>query len=62
MNNYMILGKVLKCHTLKPHLSNPFTFREMRKKTRFVNWKKIFVMQRNKVPTVSYRRSASQKP
>lgn len=49
MNNYMILGRVLKCHVLKSHQPNPFTFRDMRKKTRFVNWRKIFTMQHNKV-------------
>jgi RNA recognition motif-containing protein len=43
MNNYMILGRILKCHTLKNHQVNPFTFKDMRRKTKFVNWKRIFV-------------------
>lgn len=49
MHNYMILGRVLCCHTLKPNQPNPFVHRSMRTKTKFVNWKRIFIMQRNKV-------------
>lgn len=49
MNNYMILGRVLRCHVLKPHQINPFTFRGMRNKAKFINWKKIFIQRHNKV-------------
>ena len=51
MNNYMILGKFLKCHTLEAGKPNPFAHRNMLDKTKFINWKQIFVLQKNKPKT-----------
>lgn len=51
MNNYMILGKFLKCHTLEEGKPNPFTHRQMTERTKFINWKQIFILQKNKVKT-----------
>lgn len=49
MNDYLLLGRILTCHTLQNHKTNPFSFKTMRHKTKFINFKKIFIARRNKV-------------
>ena len=50
MNGYMLMGKVLVSNAFKPNQKNPFTF-STSKQFKFVNWKRIFMHQKNKVKT-----------
>ena len=50
MNGYLIGGKVLTCHTLQPNVKNPFTHSSA-KKYKFINWKRIYLKNKNKQKT-----------
>lgn len=50
MNGYMLMGKVLVSNVLAPNKKNPFTFATS-KDFSFINWKRIFMGQKNKVKT-----------
>jgi len=51
MNGYMLMGKILVANTLPTNQKNPFTF-STSKQFKFVNWKRIFMKEKNKVKTV----------
>ena len=51
MSNYLILGKFLVCHALEEGRVNPFRHRHMLEKTKYINWKRIFVLQKNRERT-----------
>lgn len=46
----MLMGKVLVANVLQTHHKNPFTF-STSKQFKFVNWKRIFMHQKNRVKT-----------
>lgn len=48
MNGYLLLGKVLTSHVLSANLKNPFSYASS-KQYKFINWKRIFIRQKNKV-------------
>lgn len=48
MNGYLLLGKVLTAHVLSTNLKNPFSYPSS-KQYKFINWKRIFIRQKNKV-------------
>lgn len=50
MNGYMLLGKVLVSNVLKPNQKNPFSFGTS-KEFKFINWKRLFMLQTNKTKT-----------
>lgn len=50
MNGYLLLGKVLRSHTLPPTERNPFTYSSAHA-YKFINWKKLFIEGKNKPKT-----------
>jgi len=50
MNGYMLMGKVLVANVLNNGQKNPFGF-STSKHFKFINWKRIFLKERNKVRT-----------
>jgi len=48
MNGYLLLGKVLTSQVLSSNLKNPFSYPSS-KQYKFINWKRIFIRQKNKV-------------
>lgn len=48
MNGYLLLGKVLVAHTLSHNLKNPFSYPSS-KTYKFINWKRLFIKQKNRV-------------
>ncbi len=48
MNNYLLLGKVLTAHSLSLNLKNPFSYPSS-KTYKFINWKRLFIKNKNKV-------------
>ena len=48
MNNYLLMGKVLTAHVLSTNLKNPFLYASS-KKYKFINWKRLFIKNKNKV-------------
>ncbi|EAS03627.1 RNA recognition motif protein (macronuclear) [Tetrahymena thermophila SB210] len=47
MNGHMVLGKVLEVHVLQQDQKNPFSFKYGKKQFKFINWKRIFIKQKN---------------
>ena len=48
MNGYLLMGKVLTSQVLSSNLKNPFAYPSS-KQYKFINWKRIFIRQKNKV-------------
>ena len=48
MNGYLLMGKVLISNTLKESQKNPFAY-STSGKYKFINWKRIFIQQKNEV-------------
>jgi nucleolar protein 15 len=54
MNGYLLLGKVLASNVLAPTEKNPFSF-PTSKKYKFINWKRIYMHNKNRVNLMIFR-------
>lgn len=61
MNGYLLMGKVLISNVLSASQKNPFGY-STSKKYEFINWKRLYVKQKNEVNLLLFSPKPSKKP
>jgi nucleolar protein 15 len=61
MNGYLLLGKIIVSHALPANKKNPFTY-STAGQFKFINWKRLYVKQKNEVLFFLFSLKLKNKP
>lgn len=61
MNGYLLLGKIIVSHALPANKKNPFTY-STAGQFKFINWKRLYVKQKNEVFFSLFSQKLKNKP